>query len=83
MTAGDCLYIPFKWIHQVRSYERNIAVNLWLDHLAVIDVDPSLCEVSSFGSTDVGVWFHLTLSPRAVPDLNVYCRPGFCFRFRV
>ena len=62
MTAGDCLYIPFKWIHQVRSYERNIAVNLWLDHLAVIDVDPSLCEVGSCISMVVGVWFHFTLS---------------------
>ncbi|XP_065837981.1 uncharacterized protein [Oscarella lobularis] len=33
MEAGDCLYIPFKWYHQVRSYDRNIAVNVWWNPL--------------------------------------------------
>ncbi|KAJ7382070.1 hypothetical protein OS493_037406 [Desmophyllum pertusum] len=32
MHAGDCLYIPHRWFHQVRSYGRNIAVNLWWQH---------------------------------------------------
>lgn len=32
MQAGDCLYIPHRWFHQVRSYDRNIAVNLWWLH---------------------------------------------------
>jgi len=32
MQAGDCLFIPHRWFHQVRSYGRNIAVNLWWQH---------------------------------------------------
>ncbi|CAH1271383.1 JMJD7 [Branchiostoma lanceolatum] len=32
MTAGDCLYIPYRWFHQVNSYGRNIAVNVWWEH---------------------------------------------------
>ncbi|XP_076466730.1 tRNA wybutosine-synthesizing protein 5-like [Babylonia areolata] len=32
LTAGDCLYIPYKWIHQVRSYNSNVAVNFWWNH---------------------------------------------------
>lgn len=33
MEAGDCLYIPFQWFHQVNSFPNenntNIAVNVW------------------------------------------------------
>ena len=30
MEAGDCLFIPSKWYHQVESSsERNLAVNMW------------------------------------------------------
>ncbi|KAI8518322.1 hypothetical protein Bbelb_043390 [Branchiostoma belcheri] len=32
MSAGDCLYIPYRWYHQVNSYGRNIAVNVWWEH---------------------------------------------------
>lgn len=32
MEPGDCLFIPYKWFHQVRSYDRNIAVNVWWTH---------------------------------------------------
>ncbi|CAF0941002.1 unnamed protein product [Brachionus calyciflorus] len=32
VSAGDCLYIPFKWIHQVRSYGRNLAINFWFNY---------------------------------------------------
>jgi ribosomal protein L16 Arg81 hydroxylase len=32
LTQGDCLFIPALWIHQVRSTNRNIAVNYWLNH---------------------------------------------------
>lgn len=31
LTAGDCLYIPYKWLHQVRSFDRNLAVNFWFN----------------------------------------------------
>ena len=44
LQAGDCLYIPFKWIHQVRSYGRNIAVNIWWDRS---QVDAALGEPSA------------------------------------
>jgi hypothetical protein len=26
------LYIPFKWLHQVRSHDRNVAVNFWFNY---------------------------------------------------
>ncbi|XP_001630801.3 uncharacterized protein LOC5510344 [Nematostella vectensis] len=32
MEPGDCLFIPYKWYHQVRSHDRNIAVNVWWTH---------------------------------------------------
>jgi len=44
MTAGDCLYIPYKWIHQVRSYDRNIAVNLWWDQAGTKALDLDKCR---------------------------------------
>ncbi|XP_078001398.1 bifunctional peptidase and (3S)-lysyl hydroxylase JMJD7-like [Glandiceps talaboti] len=31
-TAGDCLYIPYKWFHQVNSFDTNLAVNIWWNH---------------------------------------------------
>ncbi|XP_062510635.1 bifunctional peptidase and arginyl-hydroxylase JMJD5-like isoform X2 [Corticium candelabrum] len=42
MEAGDCLYIPYKWYHQVRSYDRNIAVNVWWNPL--IEFNTSDCD---------------------------------------
>ncbi|KAL8586201.1 hypothetical protein ACOMHN_021468 [Nucella lapillus] len=34
MEAGDCLYIPYGWYHQVTSYgERSLAQNMWFSHL--------------------------------------------------
>ena len=45
MTAGDCLYIPYKWIHQVRSHDRNIAVNLWWDHPGTKALNLERCKV--------------------------------------
>jgi len=32
LSKGDCLFLPALWIHQVRSTNRNIAVNYWLNH---------------------------------------------------
>ncbi|XP_065842243.1 tRNA wybutosine-synthesizing protein 5-like isoform X2 [Oscarella lobularis] len=26
---GDCVYVPYKWFHYVKSLERNLAVNIW------------------------------------------------------
>ncbi|CAH1798269.1 unnamed protein product [Owenia fusiformis] len=44
MNAGDCLFIPFKWIHQVRSYGSNLAVNIWWDFHKNRDVDLEKCN---------------------------------------
>ncbi|XP_074657729.1 tRNA wybutosine-synthesizing protein 5-like [Tubulanus polymorphus] len=32
LSAGDCMFIPYKWIHQVNSFGSNIAVNVWWTH---------------------------------------------------
>ena len=32
MGKADCLFLPALWIHQVRSTNRSIAVNYWLNH---------------------------------------------------
>lgn len=32
LAAGDMLYIPHTYWHQVNSFERNLAVNLWWQH---------------------------------------------------
>ncbi|XP_065837982.1 tRNA wybutosine-synthesizing protein 5-like isoform X2 [Oscarella lobularis] len=29
IESGDCFFMPLKWFHVIRSYERNIAVNIW------------------------------------------------------
>ncbi|GAB1602999.1 bifunctional peptidase and arginyl-hydroxylase JMJD5-like [Argonauta hians] len=49
MTAGDCLYIPYMWIHQVRSYGSNLAVNVWWDHSKnnAINIDQCLKQCRS------------------------------------
>lgn len=43
ISAGDCLYVPYKWIHQVRSYNRNIAVNIWWDHHRNSEINLDKC----------------------------------------
>ncbi|CAF1071753.1 unnamed protein product [Adineta ricciae] len=35
LSKGDCLYLPSLWVHQVRSTNRNIAVNYWLNQMRV------------------------------------------------
>ena len=62
MTAGDCVYIPCNLIHQVRSYDRNIAVNVWWDHLATLDIDPDQCEVKEIVVVVVVVFVVVQLS---------------------
>lgn len=39
LTAGDCIYIPFRWLHQIRSYDRNIAVNFWFNYEKIFGRD--------------------------------------------
>ncbi|XP_067951075.1 uncharacterized protein [Watersipora subatra] len=73
LQAGDCVFIPYKWIHQVRSYGRNIAVNTWWNHWKNSELNLENCpEVpeekpintakfhgwGDFESRDEGVWEH-------------------------
>ncbi|XP_041462941.1 bifunctional peptidase and arginyl-hydroxylase JMJD5-like [Lytechinus variegatus] len=43
LFPGDCIYIPYKWIHQVNSIGRNIAVNVWFDHSCETVPSPEIC----------------------------------------
>ncbi|XP_071507437.1 bifunctional peptidase and arginyl-hydroxylase JMJD5-like [Diadema antillarum] len=32
LERGDCLFIPYRWFHSVRSSGRNLAINVWFIH---------------------------------------------------
>ncbi|XP_062506041.1 bifunctional peptidase and arginyl-hydroxylase JMJD5-like isoform X2 [Corticium candelabrum] len=58
---GDCVYVPYKWFHYVKSYERNLAVNIWwtpFDSFNRTDCEEAL---SSFTSLD-----NLTFTPEMI-----------------
>ncbi|XP_022109281.1 uncharacterized protein LOC110989300 [Acanthaster planci] len=38
ITAGDCLFLPYGYWHQVRSYERNQAVSVLFSRLTEVDL---------------------------------------------
>ncbi|XP_052808488.1 tRNA wybutosine-synthesizing protein 5-like [Mya arenaria] len=44
VSAGDCLYIPYLWIHQVRSYGSNLAVNIWWKHYIADELNYTTCN---------------------------------------
>ncbi|XP_072035561.1 jmjC domain-containing protein A-like [Amphiura filiformis] len=50
-SAGDCIYIPYKWIHQVNSIDRNIAVNLWFEHRTDLTPTSDSCGTISPDTT--------------------------------
>ena len=37
LTAGDCLYIPLKWMRHYRSFGRNLAVDFAFNHEKLFD----------------------------------------------
>lgn len=52
MEPGDCLFIPARWVHQVRSYgQRNLAVNIWWAHF--VKFNQSDCESSPYKDKDL------------------------------
>lgn len=53
LRKGDCLYIPLKWIHQVRSFERNIAVNFWFNYEKLLEEEDfsEACQHNEFDET--------------------------------
>ncbi|XP_072035560.1 tRNA wybutosine-synthesizing protein 5-like [Amphiura filiformis] len=44
LSAGDCMYLPYHWYHQVRAADRNIGVNIWWNHFSMMTMDYSSCE---------------------------------------
>jgi len=61
LSKGDCLFLPALWIHQVRSTNRNIAVNYWLNHERVTNaiVNRNTClliQKSNFTTLDTIQW---------------------------
>lgn len=57
LSAGDCIFLPYKWIHQVNSFDRNIAVNVWWDHKARIVPTEDACGFQKKGTTLDEVFF--------------------------
>ena len=59
MEAGDCLFLPAFWLHQVRSEGRNLAVNVWLHKLpekdASFDDTEQACNDDSISDTATGM----------------------------
>ncbi|XP_038054908.1 uncharacterized protein LOC119727117 [Patiria miniata] len=60
MQAGDCIYLPFKWIHQVNSFGSNVAVNIWWNHQAYVVPSPQSCGMPDPGLSlaDVSFPYH-------------------------
>ncbi|XP_077988721.1 bifunctional peptidase and (3S)-lysyl hydroxylase Jmjd7-like [Glandiceps talaboti] len=51
MKPSDCMFIPYKWFHQVTSSGRNLAVNIWFAHLWKFSQDNCQdVELPAFGS---------------------------------
>ncbi|XP_046562648.1 bifunctional peptidase and arginyl-hydroxylase JMJD5-like [Haliotis rubra] len=47
MEKGDCLFIPYRWYHQVNSFgSRNLAINIWLHHLHWFNATDCSVDVS-------------------------------------
>ncbi|XP_062621138.1 uncharacterized protein LOC134282757, partial [Saccostrea cucullata] len=45
INKGDCLFIPYKWLHYVDSKPgRNLAVNFWFHHLPWFNSSDPECE---------------------------------------
>ncbi|XP_071955296.1 bifunctional peptidase and (3S)-lysyl hydroxylase Jmjd7-like [Antedon mediterranea] len=67
MSAGDCIFIPYKWFHQVNSYHRNLAVNLWWAHDAKMLPTPTNC-----GSPDLEMSLaDVTLKDELEADIEI------------
>lgn len=53
MEEGDCLFIPYKWFHQVNSWSNddgmNLAVNVWFKHL--FNHQPKECKLAPADAT--------------------------------
>jgi lysine-specific demethylase 8 len=42
VEEGDCFFLPYKWFHVIRSYGRNLAVNVW--YTPLIDFNTTDCN---------------------------------------
>lgn len=50
LNKGDCLYIPLKWIHQIRSTDRNLAINFWFNYEKLLEFGnfSEACKTNQF-----------------------------------
>jgi lysine-specific demethylase 8 len=70
VEAGDCLFIPFRWFHQIRSYgSRNLAVNLWW------------APVQEFNYTDCDIYPPLPSEPHVLSEYEMNSWPKYSFTF--
>jgi lysine-specific demethylase 8 len=70
VEAGDCLFIPYRWFHQVRSYgSRNLAVSLWW------------APVQDFNYTDCDLNAPLPFEPHVLSEYEVNPWSQFSYTF--
>lgn len=70
MEAGDCLFIPYRWFHQVRSYgPRNLAINIWFSHL--LRFNSTDCDNSPYNNKEFAQLSAFNVSEDFEPSLRV------------
>lgn len=75
MTAGDCLFLPYSYWHQVRSYgSKNMAVSVLFSRLT--EFDPTGCDNAKLDYTalsDVGmVWTYPGHGPQTMGNSDPF-----------
>ncbi|XP_065178636.1 uncharacterized protein LOC135809262 [Sycon ciliatum] len=53
LSAGDCIFIPYGHFHQVRSYERNVAVSVLFARLTEFSSQPDCPDNGSLPAWDL------------------------------
>jgi len=71
LNAGDLIYIPHWWLHQVRSYDRNVAVNIQWNMWRQYDWHERSSAAGSFANQ---VQYHEELVLIGAPQ-TIECNP--------
>lgn len=80
VMAGDVLYIPVCWFHQVHSVGRNLAINIWFDYH---DIHTRLGGTGGAGLASAEVLQRLLSAPAPAPTrrrthpIRLVDLPGF------
>ncbi|EDO37253.1 predicted protein [Nematostella vectensis] len=65
MEEGDCMYIPWRWVHQVQSFgPRNLAVNIWWARFT--QFNQTDCDTSIYKDKDLVPLSAFELKPNEV-----------------